>query len=132
MGKEVLETGPKNRLKFADRRQNPYAWNDKNPDDAWDQLVKKYPSIAAEHPGIELEAHDPGPLLPVEVDMASKHASNQRLAKEAMRTADLVPTQDTDGYPPPASIDSPNHRSGNLQEWNGGTGGHATNDPPKV
>ena len=64
--------------------------------------------------------------------MASKHISEQRLAKEAMRTAGLVHTQHTNGYNPPAITNSPNRRSGNLQEWNGGTGGRATNNPSKV
>ena len=93
---------------------------------------KLYPSTVAEHLGTKLAANDSGPLLPVGVDMASKHISEQRLAKEAMRTAGLVHTQHTNGYNPPAITNSPNRRSGNLQEWNGGTGGRATNDPPKV
>ena len=79
-------------------------------------MVNTPPNIAAEHAKIELEAHDLGPILPVEVDVVSNQLSNQKQAELEMCTAGIGPMLDTNTTLVPAIIKSPNCRSCNFQE----------------
>ena len=39
-------------------------------------MEKDHPDIAAEHPGIELDAKALGSILAIEIDVVSKHLNN--------------------------------------------------------
>ena len=47
-------------------------------------MEKDHPDIAAEHPGIELDAKALGSILAIEIDVVSKHLNNHYQAELAM------------------------------------------------
>ena len=44
MGQEIQKDSLDHRLKFSNRKEHRYDWNNENPNDTWDQMDKAHPS----------------------------------------------------------------------------------------